>query len=171
MVQWNISYHKSSPIWPLWAYCPANPYFAQYKFVFISILKVVRSFSEGCVLNQIYQHINQHMINLCGTFIFASSFLVLLKIATFENICLFFFRRKTLLSPTCNFDFCNFSKLIKLFWACLYTKKFYKHYILIITKWPYATLCCFDRTYWNLTLTGTRYKRYFRKRNSLPAGH
>ena len=24
--------------------------------------------------------------------------------------------------------------------------KIYKHYIIIITQWPYATLCCFDRT-------------------------
>ena len=31
-------------------------------------------------------------------------------------------------------------------WVCLYTKKIYKHYILIITQRSHATLCCFDRT-------------------------
>ena len=84
----------SSPIWPWWAYCPARPYFAQYKFVFISILKVVRSFSEGCVLNQIYQHINQHMINLCGTFFICQLFLVLLK-KQLLKIFVFVYGRKT----------------------------------------------------------------------------
>ena len=115
-------YHRiqSSPIWPWWAYCPARPYFAQYKFVFISILKAVQSFSEGCVLNQIYQHRNQHVINLCGTFLFASSFLYYLKSNFWKDLSLFK-EEKLLLSPTWDFDFCNFSKLIKLGWACLHT--------------------------------------------------